>query len=124
MAIDTETAGLILLNAVIYFFLILGLTRIRRRNIRDVRNIEDAFALLEDCLSTSFPDLPEGFTWKEAIYRLKKLEMKADWQDVENALRKYEAYRYGGIRNSDIHIQSVVKLARNLPRGQTFASGY
>lgn len=109
-------------NAAIYLLAIIGIVRARLTRIPRVKDIEEAFKVLERALKASFPDLPKGFTWREVVTRLKSSGMEMDWWDIENTLRKYEAYKYGGIMYTDVNVQSVLRLAVSLPRGETYAA--
>ncbi len=101
----------------------LAVIRARRARRTRVKDISEAFAILEKSLHNAFPDLPEGFTWKEVVSRLKSLGItKLDWWEIENTLKKYEAFRYGGIEYSNINVQSILRLANSLPRGVSYAA--
>src|SRR2546426_11031583 len=88
---------LIPLDILIYLSLILGVFKARSREATP--RVEDpvlAFALLEKSLQKAFPDLPEGFTLREALSLAERLRLKVDWGRVQLALERYEAFRYGG----------------------------
>ena len=111
------------LNVLVYLFLVGGAIRARRAKARAaIKDIGEAFQLLETSLHETFPDLPQGFTWNEAFVRLKSLGLsrELDWWEIENTLKKYEAFRYGGIEYSTINVPSILRLANSLPRGVNY----
>ena len=114
---------LVLANVAVYLLAIIGVIRARLRMEARVRSIEEAFAVLERALKASYPDLPEGFTWNEVVTRLKSTKQELDWWEIEYTLRKYEAYRYGGIAYSDVNVMAVLRLAMSLPRGERYVRG-
>ncbi len=71
----------------------LALRSVRPPVVRDVR---DAFQVLDRTLGRFVPDLPAGFTWGEALERLKGYGIKVDWPKLESSIEEYEAFRYGG----------------------------
>lgn len=91
----------------------------RSRGLPDPTDLGQAFGSLELALVESMPDLPSGFTWEEAVARLRSSGVQT--QSMEGALRSYEAYRYGGAPLPDTDYREVVRLARALggaPRGR------
>jgi len=107
---------LIALNAVVYGSALGGLLRARQLAFRP-KDTAKSFSLLERSLKKAFPDLPEGFTWREALERLEGTDLKVDWQEVTRALIQYEGWRYGEmIKPSDVDPE-VVRLAKELSRG-------
>lgn len=114
---------LIAANIAAYIFLLLGVLRGRSRKPPRNPSIEEAFRFLESALKQAFPDLPEGFTWKEVTSRLKSLDIDVNWAEVEDTLRKYEAFRYGGIEYQNANADSVLQLASELPRGEKIVRG-
>ena len=124
MALDELTIVIILVvaNIATYLLLMAGIVRARRSAFPPASNAEEAFAILERSLKATFPDLPEGFTWNEVVARLRTMKLEMNWADIEVDLRQYEAYRYGGIRYTNINTRSVLRLASSLPRGERYAS--
>jgi len=106
-------AALLLVNIVLYAPLVLAATGRRRRKVK-ADNLAEAFTGLELALKETVPDLPAGFTWEEAVARLKSSGVKTD--GMENALKGYEEYRYGGIPLPDLDFNEVVKVANKLGR--------
>ncbi|TLY15048.1 MAG: hypothetical protein E6K86_07045 [Thaumarchaeota archaeon] len=109
---------LIPLDILIYLSLILGVFKARSREATP--RVEDpvlAFALLEKSLQKAFPDLPEGFTLREALSLAERLRLKVDWGRVQLALERYEAFRYGGATLPEKVQDEVLRLAAILPRG-------
>jgi hypothetical protein len=87
-------AGLLVTNAVVYSLLSFRVFRRMRRQVH-ASNLADAFHALETALKASLPDLPPGFTWEEALDRVKVRNYNR--RDIEAALENYEAYRFGGV---------------------------
>jgi hypothetical protein len=112
---------LIALNILVYVVLAIGIVRNRRDRLPKNPTVEDAFKYLELSLGRAFPDLPPGFTWKEAISKLKMLNLELDWVEIENTFKKYEDYRYGGIQYKDANVVAIMRLASRLPRGEEIA---
>jgi len=109
---------LVPVDILIYLSLILGVFEARRRAATP--RVEDpvlAFALLEKSLLKAFPDLPAGFTLREALSLAERLRLKVDWGRVQLALERYEAFRYGGATLPEKVQEEVLRLAAILPRG-------
>ena len=75
-----------------------------------------AFELLDKSLNESLDDLPKGYTWEEVLAMLKKIGINADWEEIELAVKNYEAFRFGGAELDDSYAESILELARSLPR--------
>ena len=103
--------ALLALNFVLYTPLVLAALRRRRRKI-NASNLADAFHGLELAIKEAVPDLPAGFTWEEAIARLRSSGVRTE--GVEGALKGYEEYRYGGLPLPDLDFREVVKVANML----------
>jgi len=117
---------LIPLDILIYLSLILGVFKARRIRAAMPR-IKDpvlAFALLEKSLQKAFPDLPAGFTLREALSLAERLRLKVDWGRVQLALERYEAFRYGGATLPEKVQEEVLRLAAMLPRGVKVVDGH
>jgi len=69
------------------------LMRLRPPVVRDVR---EAYQVLDRTIERFVPDMPPGFTWRDAFERLKTSGMNVDWPKMESSLAGYEAFRYGG----------------------------
>lgn len=112
------------MNIAIYATAAIGFVWERKHRIPDVHTLDQALAILEKSLRRTFPDLPEGFTWQEVVIRLKAKHLKANWDEIENILRRYEEYRFGGkeMALQGVSPRSVVKLAYRLPKGETFVT--
>ncbi len=126
--VDSSTTLDILigLNVAIYAAVILGWFRARTYSLPKVESIQEALQLLERRLKRAFPDLPDGFTWREVVSRLRGLNLhfeELDWDRIESLFQRYEEYRFGGneqaIHNMDVRL--VLKLAVRLPKGEKFA---
>jgi hypothetical protein len=103
--------ALLALNIVLYIPLVLGALRRRRRKV-DASNLADAFNGLELALKEAAPDLPAGFTWEEAIARLRSSGVRTE--GIEGALKSYEEYRYGGLPLPDLDFREIVRVANML----------
>lgn len=103
--------GLLALNAALYAPLVYAaLGRGRRR--ATASNLGEAFRALELALKRALPDLPAGFTWEEAVARLKSSGVRTE--GMEDALKGYEEWRYGGLPLPDVDYQEVVRVANAL----------
>jgi hypothetical protein len=100
--------ALLALNIVLFFPLVLAALRRRNRKVT-ASNLPDAFKGLELALKGAVPDLPAGFTWEEAIARLRSSGVPTE--GMEGALKSYEEYRYGGLPLPDLDFREVVKVA-------------
>jgi hypothetical protein len=105
--------ALLALNVVLYASLGFAALGLRRRKI-EPSNLMEAFKGLELALKEAVPDLPSGFTWEEALARLKSSGVKTE--AMEDALKSYEAYRYGGAPLPDLDYREVVNVANTLGR--------
>jgi hypothetical protein len=103
--------ALLALNVVLYVPLVLSSLRQKRRRV-SASNLADAFHGLELALKQAVPGLPAGFTWEEAVARLRSSGVST--AGVEGALRGYEEYRYGGLPLPDLDFREVVKVANSL----------
>ena len=105
--------ALLALNVVLYASLGFAALRQRRRKV-EPSNLMEAFNGLELALKESVPGLPSGFTWEEALARLKSSGVKTE--AMEDALKGYEAYRYGGTPLPDLDYREVVNVTHKLGR--------
>lgn len=119
---QTLLYGLLFANAVLYAFLILGIFK-RRGSGLEVSGVAEAFLLLEAALKKKFPDMPVGFTWREAMGRIKGVNPQLDWKSLESVLKRYEAYRYGGFELSYTDPGEVLRLASVIGKGARFVRG-
>lgn len=103
--------ALLALNVVLYIPLVLAALRRRRRKVT-ASNLADAFNGLELALKEAVPDLPAGFTWEEALARLRSSGVRTE--GMEGALRSYEEYRYGGLPLPDLDFREVVNVANTI----------
>jgi hypothetical protein len=81
--------------------------------------LEGAFNILESSIKRKYPELPVGFTWREAMAKIRSSSQgyrNLDWGEIESTLKKYEAFRYGGSNYPEADIRSVLKLSRVLER--------
>src|SRR5215470_8495458 len=110
------------LNAVVYGLLVFLLVRRRYFSKPEISNTVEAFQLLELALKDRFPELPEGFTWRDAMSRLKPMNLDVDWGRLEIALNDYESYRYGGSGLGSTDPREVLRLADRLGKGAKFVA--
>ena len=119
MPLDLLALNLLIpLDILVYLSLIIGVLKARRGAATP--GVEDpvlAFALLEKSLQKAFPDLPAGFTLREALSLAERLRLKVDWGRVQLALERYEAFKYGGATLPEKVQDEVLRLAAILPRG-------
>jgi hypothetical protein len=99
--------ALLALNVVLYASLAFAALRLRRRRFSP-SNLSEAFGGLEAALKQSVPDLPAGFTWEEAVSRLRSYGVQTE--AMEGALKGYEAYRYDGAPLPDLDYHEVVDV--------------
>ena len=99
-------------------FALLGGAVIALRRIRTpvVRDVQEAFQDLGRSIEKFVPDLPPGFTWGEAVQRLKASGVSADWPKMESSLAGYEAFRYGGREMPKEGEDEVLKLSMKIRR--------
>ena len=71
----------------------LALRSVRPPVVNDMR---DAFQILNRTIERYVQELHSGFTWGEAMERLKGYGIEVDWPKMESSLAGYEAFRYGG----------------------------
>ncbi len=113
--LDYALAALIFAECVVAAFLLLRKESDLPANI----SLEEAFNTLDLSLKQSYPDLPQGYTWKETLIRIKtnyRNQRNIDWSDVENTLKRYEAFRYGGVRFENEDSRPILRLARMIKR--------
>ena len=103
--------ALLALDVVLYAALVMAILKRRTRRV-SAKNLADAFKGLETALKQAAPDLPAGFTWGDAVARLKSAGLQTN--GMENALKGYEDYRYGGTPLPDLDFHEVVKVANML----------
>ena len=108
---------LVPLDIIIYASLILGVSQSKRKTQPRVEDPVLAFELLEKSLEKAFPELPPGFTLREALSRAERLNLNVDWNRIQLALGRYEAFRYGGEALPGKVQEEVLRLAAILPRG-------
>jgi len=95
---------------------ILGFMALRRAHPPAMANPLEAFQVLDKSIEKFVPNLPVGFTWGEAVDRLKQSGVKLDWRTFETSLDEYEAFRYGGHQMPTGVEPEVVRLATTLRR--------
>lgn len=76
--------------------LLVGLLALRSVRPPVVKDISDAFQILNRTIERFVPDLPVGFTWGDAMERLKAYGVEVNWPKMESTLAGYEAFKYGG----------------------------
>ncbi len=111
----TTLVSLAALDVALYGAAVGGFLRARRAAFR-AADSERAFFILEGALRKAFPDLPEGFTWREALHKVESLEIEVNWTEVGRALKQYEDWRYGeDVKKEEVNPE-VMHLARELSR--------
>jgi hypothetical protein len=95
---------------------IVGFTALSRARPPAMSNPLEAFQVLDRSIEKFVPNLPLGFTWGEAVERLKQSGVKLDWGRFETSLNEYEAFRYGGHQMPKGLEPEVVRLATTLRR--------
>jgi len=103
--------ALLALNVVLYASLAFLALRSRRRKFAP-SSLSEAFRDLEMALKDAVPDLPSGFTWEEAVARLRSYGVRTE--GMEGPLMGYEAYRYGGAPLPDLDYRGVADVANTL----------
>lgn len=90
----------------------------RREEFPSGLTLEQAFEILEEALRESRQNLPEGFTWNEALKTLRSRlgSTNLNWKEIENALKTYQEFRYGGHKYTSAEIYSILLLAKNVRR--------
>jgi hypothetical protein len=101
---------------VIIAFAVIGFFAVRRIRPPVVRDIQTAFQVLDSSIERFVPDIPVGFTWGEAVERLKESGVKIEWAKVESSLAEYEAFRYGGRAMPSSVEDEVVRLSMKIRR--------
>jgi hypothetical protein len=105
--------SLVSIDVAIYAAALAGYFRMRQVAFRPP-NPERAFSLLEKSLQKAFPELPEGFTWREAMKKVEAANVDVDLTEVSKALIQYEAWRYGESMKPEEVNREVVRLAKRL----------
>jgi hypothetical protein len=109
-------AELIILNAVIYATLAIGLA-VRLKVVRPIPvSAGESYKRLGAALSERFPDLPAGFTLREGLARAEAFAPGLDWGSLKLELNSYEAYRFGGASPPSGVNKETLRLVRALRR--------
>jgi hypothetical protein len=103
-------------NAVLYVLLGYQLLRWKRYSRLQAAGLPEAFGLLWKELMRIDPAMPAGSTWEEAIAEVSRMNVEVDWSKLNQALRAYEAHRYGGEPITQVSYNEVLILARELKR--------
>lgn len=115
---------LALIAVIILEYALIGVSLLRgRTKISDDTTLEQAFAILEASLKRSYPELPAGFTWREALSKIQSSSTRTrdlDWDEIRDTFNRYEAFRYGGMNYENPDLRSVIRLLRRLEREQRF----
>jgi hypothetical protein len=106
----------IALNVLVYASLVVGLVQWRRQRVLLPSDALEAYQLLEASLKRAFPDITEGFTWREAVSRARNAKPDLDWGKIERDVDVYEAYRYGGAPAPPAPGSEFITLLRALRR--------
>lgn len=104
-------------DAAVYALLALQLRSGRGRVKGRPPGAAEAFAQLGEEIRRAVPTIPRGFTWKEAVDEARRLKVNVDWPRVDQAVRSYEGYRYGG-KEPATGYEEIGRLARELRRAR------
>ncbi len=113
----TPEVLLVLLDVAIFAVLAAGLFALRRVRPPVVNDVRDAFQVLDRTIVRFASDFPPGFTWGEALERLKAKGIQADWPKLESSLADYEAFRYGGRDLPPGKGDDVIELSKQVRGG-------
>ena len=113
---DPMTSEYILIgaNALIYILLFLQVVRREAGRAPVAGGMSGAFEMLGVELNRRIPEMPPGYTWREAVAEVKKRKLKVDWKKVGSALASYEAVRYGGEGEDEADCGEILVLAKEL----------
>ena len=103
--------ALTVLDVLVCIPLVLELLGSRARRV-NAKNLAEAFKGLEAALERAVPDLPVGFTWGDALARLRSAGVQTN--GMEDALKGYESYRYGRAPLPNMDFHEVVAVANML----------
>ncbi len=92
-----------------------GIIALKRSRPPTVLDAQGAFQVLDKSIVKFVPSLSTGFTWGEAVERLKS-HVDINWGKMETTLAEYEAFRYGGRPMPSGVDAEVVRLAMKLRR--------
>ena len=101
----------------IYLVLMAGVLR-ARKTLSLTSDPSEAFLLLQKSIRKAFADAPAGFTIREGLARSRLLAPRLDWSRIDEALVRYEGWRYGGEAKNVRGNAEVLKLARSLSRSR------
>ncbi len=105
---------LLFLDGLVYAILMLGIVVSRRMLLPRVDDPDVAFGLLEKSVIRAYPDLKDGFTWREALARIRGADARIDWPNVMATLADYEAYKYGNGNKPAGSFSEIVRLASKI----------
>jgi hypothetical protein len=103
-------------DVAVFAFVGLALFELRRIRPPAVPNIQAAFQDLDHSIERFVPDIPKGYTWEEAVERLKGAGVDVDWKKMEGSLSDYEAFRYGQKPMPGAGKDEVVRLSMKIRR--------
>lgn len=107
----------ILLNVLVYGALAGGILAWRaQQSLPKPRSLEEAFEMLEHALRHVFPDMKDGFTWREELSRARSLRPDLGWSSIEQDLNAYETYKYGTQPPPKMFGVEFLKLVKALRR--------
>jgi hypothetical protein len=101
-------------DSALYVLFAIGYIRDKKKRLSNLESPERAFKILETVLKKKFPELPAGFTWTEAIAKVKTLGVPMSDDEMDMLLENYEAYRYGGTYTPELDTRKVLKLAKSV----------
>jgi hypothetical protein len=103
------------LDTLLLLAAVLGYLRGGIRPRRSPTSLEEAFSQLEVSIWSAFPSIPQGYTFREALWYLRKAGFGANWEEIEASLDTYEGRRFGGLAGRS-RFEEVRSLASRLNR--------
>ena len=107
---------MVVLDCAVFALFVGAIFALRRIRPPVVQDIQGAFQNLDVSIAKFVPDMPPGFTWGEAVERLKSAGVDVDWPKLETSLASYEAFRYGGGQMPKGGEDEVVRLSMKIRR--------
>ena len=113
---DSDTVVALVLNVAVCVSLGAGFLQWRRQRPPSASDAQSAFRLLASGLRRAFPDLPTGFTLREGLSRARLAGLNLRWDEIDQSLADYEAYRYGDGSAPDLPQSELMRLVKVLWR--------
>ena len=103
------------MDALLLAAFVVGALVLRRMSLRS-GDPARAFAELESSIGKAYPSLPVGYTFREALEKMKSEGFAVNWDRVYGALEGYERSRFGGEAVGGEINSEVLRLARAVAR--------